>query len=327
LDSISTWLTEYRVDGFRWDSTSNIRGIDGQGTVPGGQPFLQQGNALIRSLRSGSLSIAEDLKGDSNLTLASSQGGLGFDAQWDGFGYVVRDAVLANSDSQRNVLAVRDSIAGSYNGDAFQRVLFTENHDLSGNESNRLPNLIDSADPSSAAARKRSMLAAGVMLTTPGVPMLFMGQEFLEQGAFTDPPPALDWSKETQFALVEDFYRDMIRLRRNLDGYSPTLKSSKVDVYHVNDSVKVIAYKRWDKGGDEVIVVANFGSTKYARYDVGLPSAGTWHVRVNSDDKKYSIDFDGSSSDDVVALDLPLHGMPNTGPIALGSYSVVVLSK
>jgi 1,4-alpha-glucan branching enzyme len=119
----------------------------------------------------------------------------------------------------------------------------------------------------------------------------------------------------------------MIRLRRNLDGYSPTLKSSKVDVYHVNDSVKVIAYKRWDKGGDEVIVVANFGSTKYARYDVGLPSAGTWHVRVNSDDKKYSIDFDGSSSDDVVALDLPLHGMPNTGPIALGSYSVVVLSK
>jgi 1,4-alpha-glucan branching enzyme len=319
-------MREYRVDGFRWDSTCNIRALDGSGDVPGGRALLQRANELAHASTPGALSIAEDLKGWGELTLPVASGGFGFDAQWDGFGWALDDAVVVVSDAARNMGAVRDALVGSYNGDPFQRLLFTDNHDLDGNGSVRLSQKIDPADPGSWAARKRTMLAAGVLLTAPGVPMLFMGQEFLERGSFVDPPKPLDWTNEQSYGPVQLFYVDLIRLRRNLDGVSAGLLCPEVNAFHVNNSTKVLAFQRRCANGGDVVVVANFGNVNYPRYDVGLPAKGMWHVRANSDDKRYSTDFGGASSADVTALDLPRDGLPFTGPIVLGPYSVVVLS-
>jgi 1,4-alpha-glucan branching enzyme len=326
LDSVTSWLTEYRVDGFRWDSTSNIRALDGSGEVPGGRSLLQDANDLIHATPNA-LSIAEDLKGYGDMTLPVDQGGFGFDAQWDGFGWTIDGAVVGSSDAARDVAGVRDAIKGTYNGDPFQRLLFTDNHDVDGNGSVRLAQKIDPTDPGSWAARKRTLLAAGVLLTTPGVPMLFMGQEFLERGGFTDPPKALDWTKEQSYGPVQQAYVDLIRLRRNLDGVSAGLTCPNVDIIQFNDTAKVLAYRRSCADGGEVVAVANFGIKSYPRYDVGLPSGGSWHVRVNTDDLKYSTDFGGASSADVTALAKSYDGLPFTGPIVLGPYSIVVLSK
>ena len=44
----------------------------------------------------------------------------------------------------------------------------------------RIPALADAADSRSWYACSRSRVATGLLLTAPGVPMLFMGQELLE---------------------------------------------------------------------------------------------------------------------------------------------------
>jgi 1,4-alpha-glucan branching enzyme len=193
VDNVVAWRAEYRIDGFRWDSVSNIRAIDGSGSVPGGAALLRRANAEARRIP-GALLVAEDLKGYAAVTAGAGDGqGLGFDTQWDGgFSYALTSAVLGADDGARNIAGVRDALYGRYNGDPFQRVIYTETHDTVGNGGARLPSRIDPKDPQSFAARKRSLLAAAVLMTAPGIPMLFQGQEMLSVGGFADPPLPLD---------------------------------------------------------------------------------------------------------------------------------------
>jgi 1,4-alpha-glucan branching enzyme len=265
---------------------SNIRALDGQGSVPGGVELLKRMNEVATAALPGALLVAEDLKGQASITAPASAGGLGFVTQWDGgFQWAVTSAATSATDASRDIGAVRDSLLGSYNGDAMQRLLYVESHDTAGNDGARLPVKIDAADPTSYAARKLAMLAAGLLMTAPGVPMIFMGQEMLEDTKFDPQPAPLDWAKATTNAQVRAFYKDMIRLRRNLDGVSAGLSGKNISMTQLNDSPgnKVLVYRRWDKAGHDVVVIANFGAKKYTRYDVGVPAAGTWVTRVDSD--------------------------------------------
>lgn len=327
VDNLLFWRREYRIDGFRWDSVSNIRAIDGSGSVPGGVALIRRGNAAAQTLP-GALLIAEDLKGYGGITERSESGGLGLDTQWDGgFHWALTSVVSGADDRARNINGLRDALSGRYNGDPFQRLIYSESHDTVGNSGTRLPSQIDPGDPGSWAARKRSILAAAVLLTAPGVPMLFAGQEFLSVGRFADPPAPLDWARVSGQAPIVEFYRDLIALRRNRAGRTAGLTGSDIAVYHVNDAAKVLAYRRSAGGDSDVVVIANFGSQSYTRYDIGLPASGTWKVRLNSDDKRYSTDFGGAPSSDVVAQSPARDGLPYMGGVALGPYSVVILSR
>jgi 1,4-alpha-glucan branching enzyme len=329
-DNVFAWTTEYRVDGFRHDSVSNIRALDGQGSVPGGTPLLQRMNEVTLAARPGALLVAEDLKGQASITAPSSAGGLGFAAQWDGgFQWAVTSAATAATDAARDIGSVRDALLGNYNGDPMQRLLYIESHDTAGNDGARLPVRIDATDPTSYAARKRAMLATGLLMTAPGVPMIFMGQEMLEDTKFEPQPAPLDWAKQTSNAPVRAFYRDMIRLRRNVDGVSAGLLGKNVAIVQFNDSAgsKVLVYRRWSIAGDDVMVIANFGAKKYTRYDVGVPAAGTWVARVDSDATKYGADFGAAAPTAVSVTAAARDGLPATASIALGPYAVVVLTR
>ena len=50
----------------------------------------------------------------------------------------------------------------------------------------RVPALADPSDPRSWYARSRSRVATTLLLTAPGIPMLFMGQEILEDKPWHD---------------------------------------------------------------------------------------------------------------------------------------------
>ncbi|MBK7858242.1 MAG: alpha amylase C-terminal domain-containing protein [Archangiaceae bacterium] len=315
LDSVKQWLTEYRGDGFRFDSVSNIRALDGSGTTPGGRDLLLAANALTHA--AGGLSVAEDLKGWDAITRAPSAGGFGFDAQWDGFGWEMMNLLPPASDDGRDVGVIERQLKGSYAGDAFARLLWSENHDTVGNGGSRFPVRIDGANPESLAARHRSMLAATLLFTTPGVPMLFMGQEQLATTGFTDPPAALP-APTDKGQGVRAFYRDLIALRRTLPG----LRGGEVEVLHRNDTNKVIAFRR-----NDTIVIVNLRNKAYARYDFGVPTGGTWKVRVDSDWKRYGTDFSGGQAEAVEALDEGRDGKPFTLPVQLGAYGAVVLTK
>jgi len=328
-DNIFFWMNEYRIDGFRHDSVSNVRAIDGQGTVPGGADLLRRLNVVAKDHSPASLLVAEDLKGHAPITLSIPNNGLGFDTQWDGgFHWAVTGAAVAANDDARDLAAVRNTLLGTYNNDPFQRLLYVESHDTAGNDhGNRLPFRIDSANPTSLAARRRTMLAAGVLLTAPGVPMLFMGQEMLNTTKFAVQPAPLDWASANANANagVLSFHRDMIRLRRNLDGSSAGLSSKNITVTHLNDTQgnKVIAYRR-----DNVMVIANFGGKKYTRYDIGLPSGGAWVARMDSDSVRYGSDLGGAQEPTAVTnvVQQARDGLPFMGAITLGAYSIVVLT-
>ena len=124
--------------------------------------------------------------------------------------------------------------------------------------------------------------------------MLFMGQEMLESTKFVPEPAPLDWAKATTNAPVRAFYKDMIRLRRDLDGVSR--RPSRHEHHgHAGQRQprghKVLVYRRWNKAGDDVMVVANFGAKKYTRYDVGVPAAGNVARARRHDATKYGADF------------------------------------
>jgi 1,4-alpha-glucan branching enzyme len=323
-DSHRQWLTEFRGDGFRIDSVSNVRAIDGAGTTPGGKELIVSINDLVH--KAGALSVAEDLKGYDAITIRSADGGFGFDAQWDGFGWDVTGVLSGASDDARDLGVVERVLRGGYAGDPFARLVFTETHDTVGNGGARLPAKIDPANPTSYAARKRSILGATLMLTAPAMPMLFMGQEQLATAPFTDSPGPLP-DATPQGLKVRAFYKDMIALRRNLGGGAGGLLDPNVEVLHRNDANKVIAYRRFGPSGQEVVVVLNLRNKAYTRYDVGVPSGGAWRIRLDTDWVAYGDDFGGGQSGAVNAIAQARDGQPFTLPVQLGAYGAVVLSR
>src|SRR5262249_4589290 len=154
--------------------------------------------------------------------------------------FAVTDALTRTDDASRNMNAVRDTLSANYNGDPFQRVLYIESHDTAGNGGARLPGRIDARAPQGRGARHRSVRGAVILLTAPGVPMIFMGQEMLERQKFTDPAPYLDWNNRVDHAPFYLLYREMISLRRNREGRSGGLLGTNMTVTHINDSAKVI---------------------------------------------------------------------------------------
>ena len=326
LASVTSWLDEFRGDGFRWDSVSNIRALDGNGTTPGGRDLLVAANALAH--QSGALSTAEDLKGYAAITQAPDAGGFGFDAQWDGFGYAITSVLQQTSDDARDLGAVQNALTSSYAGDPFARLLFIEDHDTVGNGGARIASKIDPATPTSIYARRRSMIGGVLLLSAPGVPMIFMGEESLATGTFTNPPATLATTIPAVYGdKMRAFYTDMIALRRNLGGKSGGLLDTDVTILQRNDANKVIAYERHGASGEDVVVVVNLRNKAYTRYDVGVPSGGTWRIRLDTDWTKYGDDFGGGATADVQTITQAKDNQPYTLPVKLAAYGAVVFSR
>jgi 1,4-alpha-glucan branching enzyme len=236
--------------------------------------------------------------------------------------------VTTPEDEQRSLPAIRDAICYRYNDDAFDRVIYSESHDEVANGRARVPQEISPNDPKGWYARKRSTLAAAMVFTAPGIPLLFQGQEFLEGGWFRDTVP-IDWDQCDEFRGIVRLYRDLIRLRLNRDGFTRGLCGQFTQVFHLHDERKVIAFHRWDKGGpaDDVVVVANFFHEPQNGYTIGFPAAGTWKLRFNSDWQGYGDDFTGDPSSDVIAEPGEYDGFPFNAALSMGPYSVLIFSQ
>jgi 1,4-alpha-glucan branching enzyme len=331
LDNAMMWLEEYHVDGIRFDCTQFIRTIDGSPDqdLPEGWSLLQWINSQISQKYPGRITIAEDLQNYTLLTRDVEDGGGGFGSQWDAmFVHPIRQAVIAPEDEQRSIAAIRDAICYRYNDDAFERVIYSESHDEVANGKARVPQEINPNDPKGWYARKRSTLAAAMVFTAPGIPMLFQGQEFLEGDYFRDTTP-LDWEQNKEFQGIVRLYRDLIHLRLNRDGLTAGLGGQFTQVHHLNDESKVIAFHRWNKGGpaDDVVVVANFFNGSRDDYVIGFPAAGLWKLRFNSDWNGYSNDFMSHQSSDVIAEEGQYDGFPFHASLSIGPYSALIFSQ
>jgi 1,4-alpha-glucan branching enzyme len=218
---------------------------------------------------------------------------------------------------------------------AWQTVPCIENHDIvKVGTDQRIPYLADSTDRRSWYARSRTRFAMGILLTAPGIPQLFMGQEFLEDKQWSCDPTSsnnLIWweglNTGVDPAMVNHlrFSQDLIRLRWN----QPALRGDNVNPFHVNDANRVIAYHRWLEGtGQDVVVVATLAESTWYNYAVGFPSPGPWAEVFNSDVYDNWVNpIVAGNAGGVIASSVPLHGFPASASIVIPANGLVVFAR
>lgn len=315
-DQVIMFADEYRVDGYRWDSVFHLIRTQ-QDRNPEAVQMLHDINRELAETRPALVRIAEDHAFEADMA---------FDAQWDiGHRWALFHQIANAWDHERNMFTVAGTLA---DWPGFQRVVFTEAHDYvaaMNYSRSRVPSMIHPEDPESFWARKRALLGAAMVFTTPGIPMIFQGQEMHETQGFHDDIP-LRWDRTNTHAGIVCAYRDLIGLRRNLAGTTPGLQGAGVAVHHLDDNNKVIAFVRWDQGGqtDDAVVVANFSCTDFTNGDylIHFPSAGTWVRRFNSDSTDYCSDFGNIGTTVIEAA-----GEPPAAPVDMGKYSLQIFSR
>jgi 1,4-alpha-glucan branching enzyme len=336
-DSFTMLLDEYHVDGFRWDAPGYMVHDNNNNYINDADTLIRQISTSIHTGYVGKINIGED----QNQLIAT--GTNGFDATWNGnvFFNNVGPQLTASSDSSRNMSLVDYAVNLNHQSGqpgSWGNVIFTESHDLCGDLNTnygaaRLTVRIDSGNPTSYFARKRSTLGAALALTTPGIPMILQGQEMLTTNLFsasTNITAKINWSLTNTHSGIVSLYTDLIRLRRNLDGRTSGLKGVNVSTIFLQDNGsinngnnKVIAYRRWDTGasGDDVIVICNFANTSWTNYDVsGFPKTGVWYTQLNSDWIKYGSDYGNFGSlFTTVAV--------STATLNIPPYSALILSQ
>ncbi len=328
------WFQEFGVDGLRWDMTAFIRNVNGRDNdpasdLPDGWGLMQWVNEELRKYKPDAITVAEDLQNNAYMTRAQNDGGAGFSTQWAApFVHSVREALIGADDLFRDMDAIRKAVQHRYYLDAFERVIYTESHDEVSNGKARVPEEVDPGKASSWAARKKSALGAVLVFTAPGIPMIFQGQEFLEDDWFHDQDP-IDWNKIKRFPGILQLYKDLISLRLNRGGQTTGLTGQDVNVFHVNNNEKVISYHRWNSedSHSNVVIVANFSSRTYENYSIGMPEAGEWTIIFNSDSKRYGDDFGDFGNSTIQAELAGMDGLSAKTKINMAPYSALIMSQ
>lgn len=292
IDNATAYLESFHADGFRYDEVSVIDRF-------GGWKFCQDLTATVRHAKPSAVQIAEYWMPDQSFAVRPvAGGGAGFDLVWHaGLRDVVRGviaAATAGADAALDLGHLCDALKIPPGLDAgWRAVQMLENHDLllvDHSPQDRKPRIAALADPNNSRswyARSRSRVATGLLLTAPGVPMIFMGQEFLEDKYWSDDPARGDcriwWEGLSSDRAMGDhlrFTRELIALRRRL----PALRKGSVRVFHCNNKSRVIAFHRWIEGeGRDVVVVVSLSETTQYHYRLGFPRGGLWKVEFNSD--------------------------------------------
>jgi 1,4-alpha-glucan branching enzyme len=293
IDNARFFLEEYRADGIRYDEVTVMH-------HHGGDRFCRDLTSTLRYLRPDAIQIAEYWDWDRAFPVTPAPAGLGFDAALgDGLRDALR-AVLAEAaggaDAQVGLDRLRTALLPPPGFPAAWRVVqCLENHDVVrwDYETNhprapRVPALADPSDPASWYARSRTRVATALLLTAPGIPMLFMGQEILEPRPWHDDIRfwsqfLIDWDAAEGDPVrcdFQHFLRDLIALRHR----HPALRGEGVRVPQLHERDRIVVLHRWVEGeGRDVVVVASLNEHVLEHYPVTLPWPGRWHEVFNSD--------------------------------------------
>ena len=332
-DNAIFWIEQYRCDGLRMDATSYIRfeggglGIDTE--INEGNILMRDINMQIQSKYPHVLTIAEDLKGDDKVTDDADYGGLGYGSQWDmNFVHPVREVLTMINDSDRDLQQIVNALTYSYSGDAFRRIVYTESHDEVANGKARVPEEIQPGDAESPFAKKRAILGIVLTLTAPGIPMLFQGQEFIEDEYFQD-TEALDWGKLDKLKGIKKLSTDLIALRTGKAERTNGLRGQQIEIVHFNQDTKILAYVRSTDGDDNepVLVVLNFGNKAFEEYGIGVAQDAEWKLRFNSTWKGYDEDFSELAVEGMEKVEEPTDEKPFTGQITIPAYAALIYTK
>ena len=327
-DNALMWIEKYHCDGLRLDATSYIR-YEGGGL--GDDRAIEEGNQMMREINEQLqekypyvITIAEDLKGQEIITNSLADGGIGYGSQWDmNFVHPVRKVLTDTHDDSRDLQAIVDALEYTYSGDVFRRIIYTESHDEVANGKARVPEEIQPGDAESGFAKKRALLGVVLTLTAPGIPMLFQGQEFIEDEYFQD-TEGLDWDKQFRLKGISRLVGDIIKLRTGHYEGTDGLRGQHLSIIHFNPDTKVLAYIRGGDGEQPVLTVLNFSNADYGDYGIGIDDGVNWKLRVDSVWKGYDEDFSDIEVEDIRKEEGGTDEREWTGKLNIPGYAALI---
>jgi len=333
IDNASFFFDEYHVDGFRFDEVTVI-------DANGGWAFLRDLTDTLRYRKPQAPLIAEYWADQAAVVRPTADGGAGFDAVVGaGLRNAVRGALEQVGHGAGAPLDWGPVAAALHppHGPAWRTVVHLENHDIVriNNETDRVPRIAAAAgggDARSWYARSRARVANGLLLAAPGVPAIFMGQEFLEDKFWSDNPAyfreTLIWwdGLDTDGAMQDHlrFMRDLVWLRRRLRG----LRGDAINVFHAQNDTRVLAFHRWvETSGHDVVVVASLSEHTQGDYELGFPQRGAWLEAFNSDVYDHFVNPAVAGNGGRVSADgPPRHGLPTSARLVIPANAVLVFT-
>ena len=293
------WLREHHVDGLRVDAVASMLYRDysrkeGEWVpnIHGGREnleaiaFLQHMNEAVYADMPGIMTLAEESTAFPGVSAPTDTGGLGFGFKWnmgwmnDTLSYMSEDPIHRKYHHHKMTFGLHYAFSENF--------ILPLSHDEvvhgKGSILSRMPG---------AGAEKFANLRAyyGFMWGHPGKKLLFMGNEFA-QGTEWNHDGSLDWH-----LLDHDWHRGMQSLVRDLNAlYAETPALHELDckaagfewVEETAGDESILAWvRRGTADSPPMLIVSNFTPVERRDRRIGVPEAGRWIEKLNTDSEQY----------------------------------------
>ena len=317
VSSLITLVTEFKIDGFRFDQTTSIHaynvlhasGAPVRGANAFGQKLLREATRALRLIKPNIILMAEDHSNWPAVTQSPEAGGLGFDAAWyaDFYHHLIGDTdrgsdyakLLKTSGFGGNEALAIDYFAGVLASTGAGRIVYHESHDEAGNGAltDRTINVAVNGAPLLGETRRvaeaRVRLVTGITMLSAGTPMFLFGEEvgaerkFIYGGVLENREDIVGL-RTTHGRHLFEFYKALIAFRL-APGHS-VLRSRNIEVVAVHNENRILAFRRWS-GDQNFLVVCSFSNSPYDMPGYLIESSRlgdeTWREVFNSDSASF----------------------------------------
>ncbi|MEP6787160.1 MAG: alpha-amylase family glycosyl hydrolase [Acidobacteriota bacterium] len=258
-DSIRFWVLEYHIDGIRFDAAKQIDNFDAL------RGFVQ--NAREMSDMKPFFTVAEYIPPSLEVTEPAGP----VESCWnDSFMYAVVNYL---SGERTDLETMKNAIDATRLG--FKYATSVTNY-LANHDQNRLFRKLGEKGILDAELYTRAKLGALILMTSIGVPMIWMGEEFGEHVHMSESTNKINWTlleNEPNKDLF-NYYRRLIHLRTTNDAF----RSTQIAFFFEDADAGVLCFQRFDDNGNSVAVVLNLSDDDLENYTItNFPITGDCH--------------------------------------------------